>query len=264
MEMSLHLTRACWPVFSTLIDLARQARAGQDPKAEAARSRVVMAFRDAEDIVRTNADVERAWNDRVRAMLIYFADRRMVHLDWEGRYYWLEHRLETSRDGLGQPQALGGEKFFDDCDELQRQFDNANRSKRADAPLMAEQLALYYACIRMGFSGRIDGDDLVDYARRLYLTLPTQRDIREDRLFPECYAHTVDKPAKYDLRTPLILIVTVFVVLLVGTIAAYQFAWHTATRAIKEAADRFNLTTDTRPVAPRRSVPAPTPRDWLA
>jgi len=34
-------------------------------------------------------------------------ERLVGYLEGPGRHYWLEHRLETSKDGLAHPQALG-------------------------------------------------------------------------------------------------------------------------------------------------------------
>ncbi|MBK8915832.1 MAG: DotU family type IV/VI secretion system protein [Phycisphaerales bacterium] len=234
------LSKACWPVFAATIQVARQVRAGQELRPESVRAQILAAFREAEDTVRADGDAERAWIERIRAMMTYFVDRRMVHLEWPGRHYWLEHRLETSKDGLAHPQALGGNLFFRDCNELRQLHDTASRMKRDDAPLLAEQLGLYYTCMRLGFAGELEAEALEDYARQIYLMLPGQRDLRDDRLFPESYAHTVDRPAQYDLHTPLVLVLSVFAVLLIGSVVAYQIAWRSATGAIQTAAQTWD------------------------
>lgn len=264
MTSELLLTQACWPVLATTINVARQVRAGHEPRPESVRAQILASFRDAEDLVRNEPAVERAWLERTRAMLMYFVDRRMVHLEWQGRHFWLEHRLETSRDGLAHPQALGGNLFFQDCNELKQLYDNASRMKREDAPLLAEQLGLYYTCMRLGFAGEMEADALEDYARQVYLMLPGLRELRDDRLFAEAYAHTVDRPARYDLRTPLLLIITVFCVLLIGTVVAYQIAWRSATAVIREAAETYRVQSRATPEPPPWPFTAPRPQPVFA
>lgn len=231
----LLLTRACWPVFLTVMNVARQVRAGAEPDPEQVRMRVAAVLRDGGELAGADAAVDRAWRERIRAMLIYFVDYRMVQMRWRGQRFWLERRFETSPDGLGQTPALGGNKFFEDCDALQKVFLEAERQPdRQDKGLLAEQLALYFTCLRLGFRGQFQErpDRLEDYERQLYALLPGQRLLGDEELFPDAYKHTVKKQALYPVGRSLAIVAGFFTLVLVGTAVAYQIAWRLTTGAI--------------------------------
>jgi type VI protein secretion system component VasF len=258
----LHLTRASWPTFFFLIRFLQQARAKQPLDYEQVRREALVALRDGAEIAAQDSLADRAWSERIRRMLIYVIDYHLAQADWAGRLTWRDHRLETSPEGLREPQALGGDRFFDDCDELQKQYEASEGRGRDDRDILAEQLSLYFTAIRLGFKGRYHGfdADLDEYARRLYQALPEQRSLKDDPMFPQAYAHTIRKPAVYALGVSIARIASVFVVTLLAVVIGYQVAWRIAIRDIRTAAETYESPpAASQPAQALRSAPSAPP-----
>lgn len=238
----LTLTQACWPMFSFVINASRQIRSAVPLDPEKAWRLALSALHEGAAIAQQEPQSARAWNDRIRAMLIYFVDYRMVNLEWPGKGFWLNRRLETHPEGLDRIEPLGGEKFFTDCDDLRKLYDQAERVARDDLPLLSEQLSLYYTCIRLGFRGAYHDKpiELDEYAQRIYAMLPSQRGWRDDELFPEAYKHTVTRKAVYPIGVPLAIILSVFGLLFIGVIVGYRIAWNHATEEIRKSAETYD------------------------
>src|SRR5205809_109617 len=128
-QESTGIVESCWPVFDFLIDFARRVKRGRPLVAENVHYEAKAALRDAEERARDNPVSQRAWDDRVKAMMVYLIDYKMVHMQWEGKDFWAElsNRLECDPEWLNQPTPIGGNKFFDDCNEVQREYEQAER-----------------------------------------------------------------------------------------------------------------------------------------
>jgi type VI protein secretion system component VasF len=228
-------------MFFALIRFSQQARSGKTGAPENIRREMLTALREGAEIAAQDSAADRAWHERIRKLLIYFCDYRLSQTDWPGRAYWLNHRLETSPDGLAQPTGLGGDRFFDDCDELQKSYERVEHRDREDRGIMAEQLSLYYTAIRLGFRGRYHDFpvELEEYSRRLFALIPGQKTLGDDPMFPQAYDHTIKKPAIYALGVSVARIAAIFLVLLVAIIVVYQVAWRNAIRVIRESAETY-------------------------
>ncbi|MBN2447777.1 MAG: hypothetical protein JXO22_13685, partial [Phycisphaerae bacterium] len=84
----LRLTGVCWPVLDFVINFTRQVRAQAAPAPDQVRYEAISALRDAEDIARGEATTERLWEDRVKAMMVYLIDYKMLNSNWEGTDFW--------------------------------------------------------------------------------------------------------------------------------------------------------------------------------
>lgn len=235
------LTRCCWRTFMQVIGVARQARSGEELPPERVRSRILAALREGGELAATSPEVERAWSQRIRAMLIYFVDDRLVQLRWNGSRWWLENRLQCAAEGLGRPQAQGGNWFYEDCDVLRQELLEAEHRQQPERELLAEQLSLYYTCLRLGFQGQFDGrpDLLKNYEMGLYAFLPGHGGVRDEELFPQAYKHTIERKAIYDWGTKLAVVLAVFGFLVVGSVVFYRLAWNRTTKAIETAANAY-------------------------
>jgi type VI protein secretion system component VasF len=236
---AMHLTAACWPVFEFVINFARQMKGGAEPEPEQTRYEALAALRDADDIVRDDLAAERAWNERVKAMMVYFLDYKMLNTTWNGRDHWFNNRFEIDREIMDHAEALGGYLFFEECDELQKEYEVADRRERPDRHELAEQLSLYYTCLRLGFKGKYHDQPqaLGDYTRRLFTRLPAHALTRGKEMFPEAYRHNQEVKVDYKLGMRLTMVLTIFVLILVGSAISFRWAWSIATRDIAKAAD---------------------------
>ena len=190
-QTPLYLVEACWPVFEFVTNFVRQVKHGVVPAPEQVRYEALSALRDAEDLARNDPISERGWHDRIKALLVYLVDYKMLNTEWEGRLYWLDNPFETDPGILDHAQALGGEDFFSTCDDLQREYELAERRERRDKDELAEQLSIYFICLRLGFKGQFHDRplELADYTRRLFTRLPAYATTRAKEMFPDAYRH---------------------------------------------------------------------------
>lgn len=232
------LTETCWPVFEFVINFHRQVKHGAVPPPEQVRYEALAALRDAEDLAGDDPITERAWQDRVKAMMVYLVDYKMVNTPWEGQDYWLNNQFETDPQVLNEVEALGGEKFFTACDELQKEYELAERRERRDKDELAAQLCLYFTCLRLGFKGKYHDypQELADYTRRLFSRLPAYGLTRGRELFPEAYRHNQEVKVNYRLGMSLTVVLAVFVIIVASAGVAFMFARRSAVGEIHQVA----------------------------
>ncbi len=238
---SLHLTTACWPVFEFLTNFVRQVKHGSTPPADQVRYEALSALRDAEDLSRNEPPSERAFADRIKAMLVYMLDYKMLNTQWDGSNYWFDNPFETDPEVLNHAQALGGEEFFRDCDELQREYELAERRDRRDKHELAEQLSLYFVALRLGFKGQYHDrpQELADYTRRLFTRLPAYATTRANEIFPEALRHNQELKVNYNLGMSLAVGLAIFVAVIGISLFTFRMAWDKAVGEIRESADAW-------------------------
>lgn len=248
---ALKLTEACWPVFDFLINFQRLVKHNAAPPPDQVRYEAVAALRDAEDLARDEPAVERLWNDRVKAMLVYLIDYKMLNTEWAGRDFWFDQRFETDRTILDHVEALGGEKFFEDCDEMQREYEQAERRDRSDKDALAEQLSLYFTCLRLGFRGMYHDrpQELADYTRRLFSRLPAHATTRGKEMFPDAYKHNQEVKIDYRLGMSLTIVLISFAVILTSWIGVSRYAWSTAVADMRKSVEQWRQSETAPPPA---------------
>lgn len=234
------LTEVCWPVFEFVTNFVRQLKYGTSPPPEQVRYEALSALRDAEDLARNDVVTERAWEDRVKAMMVFFIDYKMLNTDWEGRDYWFDGRFETDPEVLDRVESLGGEEFFEECDKIQKEYELAERRDRRDKDELAEQLGLYFICLRLGFKGRYHDrpQEVADYTRRLFMRLPAYTSTRGKEMFPDTYKQNQEVKVNYKLGMSLAMVLLILVVVAGVSWGTFRIAWHSKVDAIDEAAAR--------------------------
>lgn len=232
------LTEVCWPVFEFITHFGRQRKHGTLPAPDAARFEALSALRDAEELARDDPITERAWHDRVHAMMVYLLDYKMLNTQWEGRDFWIDHLMEIDPQILDHTEALGGDLFFDNCDELQKEYELAERRDRRDKDELADQLSLYFICLRLGFKGRYHDrpQELADYTRRLFSRLPAYASTRGKEMFPEAYRHNQELKVDYKLGMSMTIVLIVFAAIIGVSLVTFDFAWDHAVTEIRENA----------------------------
>jgi type VI secretion system protein ImpK len=122
-------------------------------------------------------------------------DETFVHLEWEGRQYWLSHLFEARFFRT----HFAGEGFFSHIDAL---------LQRDDDPA-AETATVYLMALALGFRGKYWGPEhesvIESYRSRLFFFV-ARRDpeIAESlkRLYPDAYRHTIQPGAPHKLPNP--------------------------------------------------------------
>lgn len=243
----LKLTAACWPVFEFITNFTRQVKHGVTPPPDQVRFEALSALRDAEELARDDPAAERLWNDRAKPMLVYLVDYKMINTPWEGSEFWSDQPFETDIEILNHPQSAGGEDFFRDCDEIQREYELAERRERRDRHELAELLGLYFTCLRLGFKGQYHDrpQELADYTRRLFTRLPAYASTRAKEMFPETYEHNQEVKVNYNLGVSLSVMLITLAIIVVLSIFAFRFAWNNAVEDIVEQADKWKQVAET-------------------
>lgn len=238
---ALHLTEACWPVLEFVTNFDRQVKHGSTAPADQVRFEALSALRDAEDLARDDPVTERLWHDHVRPMMVYLIDYKMLNTDWEGCDYWSAQPFETDPNVLDHPQALGGEDFFTKCDELQREYELAERRDRHDKDELAELLTLFFVCLRLGFKGQYHDRplELGDYTRRLFSRLPGYARTRDERMFPDAYRHNQEMKVNYNIGMRLTIFLAIFAGILCIAFVTFWVSWDVAVGEIADAAEQW-------------------------
>lgn len=246
-QASLHLTEGCWPVFEFITNFTRQVKYGVVPEPDQVRYEALAALRDAEDLMQNDPACGRAWEERVKAMLVYLLDYKMLNTDWHGRNFWFDNLFETDPMILDHPEALGGEEFFRECDELQKTYELAEMRDHHNKEILAEQLSLYFTCLRLGFRGKFHDRplELADYTRRLFSRLPAYATTRAKELFPEAYKHNQEVKVDYHLGMSLTIVLVVLAVVIGGWVFASRMAFRSSVIEIEKAAQTVKTTSVT-------------------
>ena len=236
--LSLQLVEACWPVFEFVTNFVRQLKHGAVSSPEEIRYEALSALRDAEDIARNDPTSERAWYDRIKAVIVYLIDYKMLNTEWEGRLFWFDNPFETDPTILDHPQALGGEDFFATCDDLQREYELADRRERPDRHDLAEQLSIYFIILRLGFKGQYHDrpQELSDYTRRLFARLPASATTRTKEMFPDAYQHNQEIRVDYNLGMNFTIVLVLLAAVVSLWIISSSIAWDDAVSDISESA----------------------------
>ncbi len=236
-RVSVRLTEMCWPVFELVTNFDRQVKHGAPPPPEQLRYDALAALRDSEDLARNDPVTERAWDDRVKAMMVYLLDYRLLNTDWVGRDFCSSNPFETDPTVLNHAQSLGGSEFFRDCDDIQKEFELAERRERRDKDELAGLLNLYFTCLRLGFKGQYHDRpmELQDYTRRLFNRLPAYSTTRAKELFPESYKHTQEVKANYNLGMNLTIVGVVFATVLILSLVTFNIAWNSAVSDLRDS-----------------------------
>jgi type VI secretion system protein ImpK len=159
------------------------------------------------------------------------ADEIFVHLEWEGRDYWLANLLEAR---LFKSQAAG-EIVFARIETLLAEDDEAS----------VETASVYLMAIALGFRGRfaIAGDQaaLDSYRTRLFGFLSRRRpDLAAPmrRLFPEAYRHAVEGATELQLPAVRYWLIAIGGAVVLWLAASY-IAWGRLTQPLNELLDRL-------------------------
>ena len=138
------------------------------------------------DARRSGGEYGASYYKDAQYVMAALADEIFLNLDWEGRDAWrpllLEHRLFGTK--------MAGERFFEKLDRLLLDRD----------PVYADMAMVYFLALALGFSGKYreteDMGKLAFYRRELFAFIYHRKpDLNavDKRLFPDAYAHTVEK-----------------------------------------------------------------------
>lgn len=220
------LLEVCEPIFQYVCRLNRSARKGVSPEMAAVRAEL----KDLLSRAKAEAEAARLRDqyEKVSRVLVFFADFtiRRSRLPFAEDWKRLSHELDP-------PEMAYEQKFFEMLDaELADESDAAR-----------ERLAVYYACIGLGFTGLYAGrpDDLRRYMSRLSARLRGMMDADPAaRICEEAYKHTLDSDWTRPPRQALVMIGIVLAGMVATLLAANVYFYRRGSADLAVSLDQIN------------------------
>lgn len=213
--MSLSVYDLAVEVILYLVGFQRRVEDGEPVVYEDTRSEVLLLLKDLDQRSHSEPGLWDAWT-KARVPLVYLVDEVMIlNCNWPYRNEWANDCLEVAL--LGHPEALGGERFYTQCDEALRDLETAERVERRDLRTCVELVMVYYVALQTGFKGRyaLDLDAWREYKGHVFSKLPAYAQTRTKELFPEADDHTIRMDPNYEPVMRLLYVFMVFALLVV-------------------------------------------------
>lgn len=212
-------------VFLYLVSFQRRAEDGEPLAYADVRAEVLALLNDLDQRSHLETGLRENWL-KVRVPLIYLIDEVMIlNAEWPHRDTWANECLEVTL--LGHPEALGGERFYTNCDEAIKELETAERLNRQDAGTKADVLSVYYVALQLGFKGKyaLDLDAWREYKLHVFSKLPAYAQTRTKELTPEADDHTIQLDPNYEPVTRLLYVGLAFAVIVALYLGASWGYW---------------------------------------
>jgi len=211
----MNLSELCEPIFLYLCRLNRAARKGGVFEYNRVRSEVGAIFKDMAQTASLDPRLSDQYS-RIELVLLFFIDSMISESAMPFAGEWNKNRMAFERNELA-----GDEKFFDLLDETL-----ADPSEQA-----AERLAVFYACLGLGFTGWYAGKPEHIQRKMLEISarIPSLIGIDETaRICPEAYqnvntSNLIEPPGKKLLGIVIALVILVIVLFLANL---YLYRWN--------------------------------------
>jgi len=226
-----------------LVAFQRRVEDGEEVSYEDTRAEALGLLNDLDQRSHTEPGLWDAWT-KARVPLVYLIDEVMIlNCPWPHRQQWADDCLEVAL--LGHPEALGGENFYNECDEALREMEVAERHERHDIRPMTEIVMVFYVALQTGFKGRyaLDLDAWREYKGHVFSKLPAYAQTRARELFPEADDHTVVMDPNYEPVTRLLYVFLGFLFLIALYLGATWGYWSDMVKDLSGYAGDANVPT---------------------
>lgn len=226
-----------------LVAFQRRVEDGEEVSYEDTRAETLGLLNDLDQRSHTEPGLWDAWT-KARVPLAYLIDEVMIlNCPWPHRQQWADDCLEVAL--LGHPEALGGENFYNECDEALREMEVAERHERHDIRPMTEIVMVFYVALQTGFKGRyaLDLDAWREYKGHVFSKLPAYAQTRTKELFPEADDHTVVMDPNYEPVTRLLYVFIGFLLMIVLYLGATWGHWSEMVENLSDYARDANVPT---------------------
>lgn len=199
---------ACEPIFQKVCTLNRQARSGAGGDYSSVRADIKALLDDT--MQKANSEVRLAAQmKKLELPLLFFIDSMIAESKLKFAAQWHQSRLAYERNELS-----GDEKFFELLDETSR--DNSEEA--------SERLAVFYACLGLGFSGMYVGQP--EFLRKTMMTMAPRLNhlmVRDTtaRLCGEAYDGVDTRNLVQPPGSRLVFLGLLFVICAIAVVAAY-------------------------------------------
>ncbi len=208
-----------------LVAFQRRVEDGEEINYENTRAETLTLLNDLDQRSHTEPGLWDNWT-KARSPLVYLIDEVMIlNANWAHRDQWADECLEVAL--LGHPEALGGESFYNECDEALGDLELAERHERHDFQAKSEIVMAYYVALQTGFKGKyaLDLDAWREYKGHVFSKLPAYAQTRAKELFPEADDHTVLLDPNYEPVMRLLYVLAGAMVILAVYLTSTWFYW---------------------------------------
>lgn len=241
--MSVSVYDLAVEVILYLVAFQRRAEDGEDISYDDTRAEVLKLLADLDQRSHSEPGLWEHWT-RARVPLVYLIDEVMIlNANWPHRQEWADNCLEVAL--LGHPEALGGEKFYEACDEAVKELETAERMDRADKRAQAEIASVFYVALQTGFKGKyaLDMDAWREYKGHLFSKLPAYAQTRSKELFPEADDHTIELDPNYEPVMRLLYVFIAFVIIMALYLVSTGALWNNMVGKLHDYANAVKVQT---------------------
>lgn len=222
------LIELCEPLLLKVCELNRMARLGQSQTFLETRSEIKGMLDEIQQ--KAGSDVKLAAQaKKLELPLTFFVDSMIGTSKLKLASEWNQNRLAAERYN----ELAGDDRFFDLLEEtINDTSDDAS-----------ERLAVFYACLGLGFVGALAGQhlQLKDYLSKITPRIRHLMDLdTKGRLCPDAYNCLDTRDLIEPPGNPLVFVFILFAFLCVSTMVVYIGMYVTATRQLDTAIDAIN------------------------
>lgn len=247
--MSLGVYDLAVEVVLYLVAFQQRVGGGESITYEDTKAEVLALLNDIEQRSHAEPGLWDNWT-KARKPLVYLIDEVMIlNCNWPHRQDWANDCLEVTL--LGHPTALGGDSFYNECDDAIRELEVAERHERHDYEAKVEILTVFYVALQTGFKGRyaLDMDAWHEYKSHLFSKLPAYAQTRGKTLFPEAEKHTVAMDPNYEPVMRLVYVLMGFLFILVIYLISTGAYWEIMVRELAGHAENAIVLQHQGPIA---------------
>src|SRR5215469_11736722 len=213
-------------LFQYICRLNRAAKGQTHPDYSRVRSEIKSLF---EDINRSSA-TDPALSGQAKQLqepMIFFVDNMIATSRLNFAQQWSNNRLAAERNELA-----GDERFF--VDFLEKDLVNTS-------PEAAERLAVYYACMGLGFTGMYQGqpDQIRRYMDQIFPRILQWMDSEKSKITEQAYLCTDTRELTEPPNDKIALLVVGFIFLILCVVAICYGLYYKASSDLTDAVNQI-------------------------
>lgn len=225
-----------------LVTVQRRVEDGEQLSYADTRAELLSLLSEQEQRSHAEPGLWEGWK-KARTPLVYLIDEVFIYMDWPHAGAWSDENFEVQL--LGHSEALGGDYFYNECEQALAELANAERANRPDLRTWVDIVTVYYVALQVGFKGRYRNslDEWRKTKAEIFAKLPSYATTRTAELFPDTDDFTVVLDPNYEPVMRLLYVGIGVCVLMAIYLASTYGTWSQMTSELKTQADSVAVPT---------------------